>query len=83
MADPRESYALKSLPVLTPGQSWCCDNGCGVTVPSVRQFEYSREEDRHGNLIKSKTAPVWRSACCDTTLFIYDEATGSSTSWED
>ncbi|MCA8228281.1 hypothetical protein [Burkholderia vietnamiensis] len=54
-----------------------------MTVPSVRQFEYSREEDRHGNLIESKTAPVWRSACCGTTLFIYDEATGSSTSWED
>lgn len=73
----------KALPDLQAGQSWCCDNGCGETTPVVKQLEYSREEDRAGNLIESKTVPVWRSECCGAGLFIHDQATDDSTSWED
>jgi len=75
-------YQLKPLPTLTATQSWCCENGCGETTPRVEQFEYSRLEDKRGRLIESKTAPVWRSTCCGADLFVYDEASSTSTPWE-
>lgn len=83
MIEERAGVPKKELPALQDGQSWCCDNGCGETKPVVKQFEYSREEDRAGNLIESKTVPVWRSGCCGVGLFLHDRATETSTSWED
>jgi hypothetical protein len=73
----------KELPALQAGQSWCCDNGCGETTPVIKQFEYSREEDRAGNLIESKTVPVWRCGCCGAGLSIYDRAVDTFTAWND
>jgi hypothetical protein len=78
-----QDYQLKPLPELTATQSWCCEHGCGETKPRVDQFEYSRTEDKHGRLLESKAAPVWRSTCCGAELFLFDDATQTSTPWVD
>jgi hypothetical protein len=76
-------YELKPLPSLEDGQRLCCERGCGETPPRQEQFEYSRTEDDTGGLIESKTAPVWRSSCCGSRVFIYDERTGDSRSLDE
>lgn len=61
------------LPEITYKQSWCCSQGCGICVPKQIDFEYSRTEDRHGNLIESKTEGIWVSECCEAELMLWDE----------
>lgn len=61
------------LPELTKSQSWCCSEGCGDCLPVTTDFEYSRIEDRQGNLIESKTEKFFVSHCCRAELLLWDE----------
>lgn len=76
-------YELTPLPSLQAGQRLCCEQGCGETIPRQERLVHSRTEDDAGGLIESKTAPVWRSSCCGSQVFIYDERTGDSRSLDE
>lgn len=76
------SGTLKPLPALKEGQSWSCVNGCGECKPALTRFEYSREEDLNGNLIRSDTTWIWTSDCCEDDVLIWDETLQDVIYWE-
>lgn len=83
MKDILQAYALKPLPTLPTTQRWCCDAGCGETLPRVDQIERSSESSPEGDVIACTKVAVWRSACCGQRLYIFDHSTGISMDWED
>jgi hypothetical protein len=68
---------IRFVAVPPEGFEYCCDNGCDVVVPYPNLFEYSREEDAEGLLIKSKTKPLWACHCCGEDVQLYETATGN------
>lgn len=70
------------LPEITKSQSWCCSEGCGDCTPVPTDFEYSRTEDRQGNLIESKTEKIFVSNCCGAELMLWDEEKQDNVAFE-
>lgn len=78
--DARDAEYGNALPALVKGQSWCCENGCGDCTPVEALHEYSRCEDRFGNVV-SKSEKVYVSHCCKSALLLWDEDKQTFVDW--
>jgi hypothetical protein len=63
----------EALPEIQPGQSWCCEEGCGECTPVQVEFEYSRSESPPGVIVRREVGNVWVSHCCKAGLMLWDE----------
>ena len=63
----------ETLPGLQPGQSWCCEKGCGECTPVQTEFVYRSTERPPGVVVEKEVGQVWVSGCCKADLMLWDE----------
>lgn len=65
----------EQLPEITSTQQWCCEHGCGETVPVQKEFTYRETFDMQtGSLVGRTIGKVWVSNCCGAGLILWDES---------